>query len=109
MLTEKSVSILERVKQRVRELHSADCTRQLILENLNKLYCYGRELEDENSVQVRDAALILLRGFESLTIGTLMEDRLYLARYEMQGSKDDLIAVYRKFIDSLEDESAQTA
>jgi hypothetical protein len=102
MITEKAEGILNRVYQRVAELKSHECTKRKVLENLNKLYSYGRELEDEKSWQVREASSILLRGFDDLTEGTLISDRLLLARYEMQGHTEDLIAVYLEFISVLE-------
>jgi len=92
-------AIVTRMEQGLMELEHPDCTSKKVLECLSKLYYYAVDLEPHcHWWQVKRAYNILMKGFKRLTEGTRMCDRLYLAKYEMQGTKSDLIIVYKKFI-----------
>jgi hypothetical protein len=92
-------AIVTRMEERLMELEHPDCTSKKVLECLAKLYYYAGDLEPHyHWWQVKRASNILIKGFKRLTEGTRMGDRLCLAKYEMQGTKSDLIIVYKKFI-----------
>lgn len=92
-------NIVERMEQRLNDLTRDDCPKQEVLENLAKLYYYHVDLQPHfHWKQIKRASNKMLRGFKRLTEGTRMSDRLQLAKYEMQGSKAELICIYRQFI-----------
>lgn len=91
--------VVTRMEQRLFELEHPECNHECVLEGLAKLYSYSIELEPYLYWwQLKRAYNILIKGFKGLTYGTRMSDRLNLAKWEMQGTKADLIIVYKKFI-----------
>lgn len=96
---QSAFAVVNRVEQRLTDLCSDDCSKKIILENLGKLFYYYHDLEEFNHVpEIKRARNILLKGFKGLTTGSRMIDRLYISKYEIQGSKFDLMEVYRRFI-----------
>jgi hypothetical protein len=96
---QSAFAIVNRVEQRLTDLCSDDCTKKVILENLGKLFYYYHDLEEFKHVpEIKRARNILFKGFKKLTTGSRMSDRLYISKYEMQGSKFDLMEVYRRFL-----------
>lgn len=92
-------AIVECMERRLGDLENPNCDKRTILENLSKLYYYACELEPHcHWWEIKRCYNILMRGFKQLTDGSRIVDRLQLAKYEMQGSKGDLICIYRKFI-----------
>lgn len=92
-------NVVESMERRVDELERPEVKHQYVLECLSKLYSYSVDLEPHcHWRELRRANNILLHGYKGLTVGTRMCDRQQLSAYAMQGTVDDLVRVYKKFI-----------
>ena len=99
MMNSEVKAIVDRIEERLIELRQPEVSQQLLLENVSKLYAYAQDLQPHNHwKEVKRGQNVLLKGFKNLTVGTRLSDRLHLAKYEIQGNKDDIILAYKKFL-----------